>query len=180
MGSSERPTPGSAIFAGMEGTRPLLMEVQALVSPSPLGTPRRTVVGWDSNRLAMILAVLEARAGVSLGQNDVYLNVAGGLRVREPAADLAVAAALLSSLTGTVIPPGTALFGEIALSGVIRPVGQTEARLKEAQKLGLKEAIIAGSAEPPQPRGLSVKAIETIADLVAWAAAQNRGLRRIA
>ena len=100
MGSSERPTPGTAVFAGMEGTRPLLIEVQALVSPSPLGTPRRTTVGWDSNRLAMILAVLEARAGVTIGQNDVYLNVAGGLRVREPAADLAVAAALLSSLTG--------------------------------------------------------------------------------
>ncbi len=105
MGSNERPTPGTAVFAGMEGTRPLLIEVQALVSPSPLGTPRRTTVGWDSNRLAMILAVLEARAGVQIGQNDIYLNVAGGLKVREPAADLAVAAALLSSLTGTVIPP---------------------------------------------------------------------------
>ncbi|MEQ1524290.1 MAG: DNA repair protein RadA, partial [Aestuariivirga sp.] len=134
MGTSDRPTPGTAIFAGMEGTRPLLMEVQALVSPSPLGTPRRTTVGWDSNRLSMILAVLEARAGVIIGANDVYLNVAGGLKVREPAADLAVAAALLSSLTGTVIPHGTAVFGEVALSGAIRPVGQTEARLKEAQK----------------------------------------------
>ena len=158
MGSNERPTPGTAVFAGMEGTRPLLIEVQALVSPSPLGTPRRTTVGWDSNRLAMILAVLEARAGVQIGQNDVYLNVAGGLKVREPAADLAVAAALLSSLTGTVIPPGTAVFGEIALSGAIRPVGQTEARLKEAQKLGLKEAVIAAAAEQPGVKGLKVKA----------------------
>ena len=153
MGSNERPTPGTAVFAGMEGTRPLLIEVQALVSPSPLGTPRRTTVGWDSNRLAMILAVLEARAGVQIGPNDVYLNVAGGLKVSEPAADLAVAAALLSSLTGTVIPPGTAVFGEIALSGAIRPVGQTEARLKEAQKLGLKEAVIAAQAEPPGDQG---------------------------
>ena len=136
MGSSDRPTPGTAIFAGMEGTRPLLMEVQALVSPSPLGTPRRTTVGWDSNRLAMILAVLEARAGVIIGANDVYLNVAGGLKVREPAADLAVAAALLSSLTGTVIPHGTAVFGEVALSGAIRPVGQTEARLEGSAKAG--------------------------------------------
>ncbi len=180
MGSNERPTPGTAVFAGMEGTRPLLIEVQALVAPSPLGTPRRTTVGWDSNRLAMILAVLEARAGIAIGPNDVYLNVAGGLRVKEPAADLAVAAALLSSLTGTVIPPGTAVFGEIALSGAIRPVGQTEARLKEAQKLGLKEAVIAAAAEQPGLKGLKIKPMETIMDLVAWSAAQDRGQRRIA
>jgi DNA repair protein RadA/Sms len=179
MGSSDRPTPGTAIFAGMEGTRPLLMEVQALVSPSPLGTPRRTTVGWDSNRLAMILAVLEARAGVAVGVNDVYLNVAGGLKVREPAADLAVAAALLSSLTGTVIPHGTAVFGEVALSGAIRPVGQTEARLKEAQKLGLREAVVAAATEAVSFKGLKVKSIETISDLVAWTAAQDKGLRRI-
>lgn len=179
MGSSDRPTPGTAIFAGMEGTRPLLMEVQALVSPSPLGTPRRTTVGWDSNRLAMILAVLEARAGVLIGANDVYLNVAGGLKVREPAADLAVAAALLSSLTGTVIPHGTAVFGEVALSGAIRPVGQTEARLKEAQKLGLREAVVAAATEQASFKGLKVKSIETISDLVAWTAAQDKGLRRI-
>ena len=179
MGTSDRPTPGTAIFAGMEGTRPLLMEVQALVSPSPLGTPRRTTVGWDSNRLAMILAVLEARAGVIIGANDVYLNVAGGLKVREPAADLAVAAALLSSLTGTVIPHGTAVFGEVALSGAIRPVGQTEARLKEAQKLGLREAVVAAATEQASFKGLKVKSIETISDLVAWTAAQDKGLRRI-
>ena len=146
-GSTIAPTPGTAIFAGMEGTRPLLIEVQALVSPSPLGTPRRTAVGWDASRLSMVLAVLEARAGIVIGPNDIYLNVAGGLKVREPAADLAVAAALLSSLTGTVIPHGTAIFGEIALSGNIRPVGQTEARLKEAQKLGLQRAVLAAQAE---------------------------------
>ncbi len=180
MGSSENLAPGTAVFAGMEGTRPLLIEVQALVAPSPLGTPRRTTVGWDSNRLAMILAVLEARAGVSIGANDVYLNVAGGLKVREPAADLAVAAALLSSLTGTVIPPGTAIFGEIALSGAIRPVGQTDARLKEAQKLGLKEAVIAAAADPSPSKGLRIKSLETIMDLVAWSAAQEKGQRRIA
>jgi DNA repair protein RadA/Sms len=180
MGPDDRPTPGTAIFAGMEGTRPLLMEVQALVSPSPLGTPRRTAVGWDTNRLAMVLAVLEARAGVVLGPNDIYLNVAGGLKVREPAADLAVAAALLSSLTGTVIPHGTAIFGEIALSGNVRPVSQTEARLKEAQKLGLHRAVIASSSEPQSgSRDLQVKTIETIADLVAWTASQDKGLRRI-
>jgi len=180
MGSDERPTPGTAVFAGMEGTRPLLMEVQALVSPSPLGTPRRTAVGWDTNRLAMILAVLEARAGVTIGANDVYLNVAGGLKVREPAADLAVAAALLSSLTGTIIPHGTAVFGEIALSGAIRPVGQSEARLKEAQKLGLKEAVVAAATEAAGSKGMRIKPLETIMDLVAWTAAQDKGQRRIA
>lgn len=180
MGSSERPASGTAVFAGVEGTRPLLVEVQALVSPSPLGTPRRTAVGWDSNRLAMILAVLDARAGVSLAQHDVYLNVAGGLRLKEPAADLAVAAAILGSMSDTVIPHGTVLFGEIALSGAIRPVGQTEARLKEAQKLGLKEAVIADSGEKSTVRDLETRRLETVADLVAWVASRSKTLRRIA
>jgi DNA repair protein RadA/Sms len=180
MGSSERPSPGTAIFAGVEGTRPLLVEIQALVSPSPLGNPRRTAVGWDSNRLAMILAVLEARAGVQLGQHDVYLNVAGGLRLKEPAADLAVAAALLSSLSDTVIPHGTSLFGEIALSGNIRPVSQTEARLKEALKLGLDEAVTAEIGDLTAPNGLNIKQMSTVNDLVAWVASRAKGLRRIA
>ena len=180
MGSGQHATPGAAIFAGMEGTRPLLIEVQALVSQSVFGTPRRTTVGWDSNRLAMILAVLDARAGVQTGMQDVYLNVAGGLKVREPAADLAAAAALLSSLTGTVIPAGTAIFGEIALSGGIRPVGQTESRLKEAQKLGLKEAVIAAASEVPAVKGLKIRTVESVADLVAWTASQAKGLSRIA
>jgi DNA repair protein RadA/Sms len=180
MGQSERPAPGTAVFAGVEGTRPLLVEVQALVSPSPLGTPRRTTVGWDSNRLAMILAVLEARAGVSLSQHDVYLNVAGGLRLKETAADLAVAAAILGSMSDTIIPHGTVLFGEIALSGAIRPVGQTEARLKEAQKLGLTEAVIASAGEVPAIKGLACKSMETVADVVAWVASRSKGLRRIA
>ncbi len=180
MGTSERPSPGTAIFAGVEGTRPLLVEIQALVAPSPLGNPRRTAVGWDSNRLSMILAVLEARAGISLGQHDVYLNVAGGLRLKEPAADLAVAAALLSSLSDTVIPHGTALFGEIALSGNIRPVSQTESRLKEAQKLGLEDAVIADNGENQTMNGLNIKQMTTVADLVAWVASRAKGLRRIA
>ncbi|MEA1938812.1 MAG: S16 family serine protease, partial [Pseudomonadota bacterium] len=122
--------------AGMEGTRPLLVEIQALISPSPLGTPRRTVVGWDSGRLAMVLAVLETRCGLPTAGNDVYLNVAGGLRVGEPAADFAVAAALVSALTGEPVPSDTAVFGEIGLTGEVRPVGQTEPRIREASKLG--------------------------------------------
>ncbi len=133
---------GSAVFAGMEGTRPVLVEIQALVAPSPLGTPRRAVIGWDSSRLAMVLAVLETRCGVQIGANDVYLNVAGGLRIMEPAADLAVAAALMSSLSGVAVPSDMVIFGEVGLSGEIRNIGQLDARLKEASKLGFKHATI--------------------------------------
>ena len=108
------------MFAGVEGTRPLLVEIQALVAPSALGTPRRAVVGWDTNRLAMLLAVLEARCGVSFASHDVYLNVAGGLKIAEPAADLAAAAALLSSFSGVALPSDRIYFGEISLSGAVR------------------------------------------------------------
>jgi DNA repair protein RadA/Sms len=142
LSTREITAPGAAVFAAIEGTRPLLVEIQALVAPSPLGTPRRAVVGWDSARLAMVLAVLEAHAGVKLSQYDIYLNVAGGLRIAEPAADLAAAAALFSSSSGLSLPPGTVFFGEIALSGAIRPVPQGLARLKEAAKLGFSQAVI--------------------------------------
>ena len=133
---------GAAVFAGMEGSRPLLVEIQALVAPSSLATPRRAVVGWDSARLAMVMAVLEARCGVSLAGNDVYLSVAGGLRIAEPAADLAVATALLSATVDQPAPPKAVIFGEIGLSGEIRSVGQTDLRLKEAAKLGFSEAVM--------------------------------------
>jgi len=139
-GSSSEQISGSAVFAGMEGTRPVLVEVQALVAPAVLGTPRRAVVGWDGTRLAMITAVLDARCGLSVGANDIYLNIAGGLRIVEPAADLAVAAALVSAMTETAVPTDTVVFGEIALSGDVRPVSHTESRLKEAAKLGFAEA----------------------------------------
>jgi DNA repair protein RadA/Sms len=132
---------GAAVFAGMEGTRPMLVEIQALVAPAPYGTPRRAVVGWDSARLAMITAVLDARCGLSFGPSDIYLNVAGGLRIVEPAADLAVAAALVSALTGVPVPAETVVFGEIGLSGEVRAVAQADARLKEAGKLGFTKAI---------------------------------------
>ena len=133
---------GAAVFAGLEGTRPVLVEIQALVAPTAYGTPRRAVIGWDSGRLAMILAVLEARCGIAFGNNDVYLNVAGGFRIVEPAADLAVAAALLSSLTGEPVPTSCVAFGEIGLSGEIRQVSQPDLRLKEAVKLGFTQAIM--------------------------------------
>ncbi len=133
---------GSVVFAGIEGTRPLLVELQALVSPTPHSQPRRAVVGWDSARLAMVLAVLEARCGIPFSGLDVYLNVAGGLKISEPAADLAVAAALLSAREGRQLPADIVVFGEISLSGALRPASQTENRLKEAQKLGFTSALI--------------------------------------
>ena len=134
------PVSGTAVFAGIEGTRPMLAEIQALVAPSPPGSPRRAVVGWDSTRLATVLAVLEARCGVALGGHDIYLSVAGGLRISEPAADLAVAAALMSAHSGIAAPEGSVAFGEIGLSGEVRPVGQRELRIKEAAKLGFGRA----------------------------------------
>lgn len=135
LSGRETQASGASVFAGIEGSRPLLVEIQALVSQSSLGTPRRAVVGWDSGRLSMVLAVLEARCGLGFGGQDVYLNVAGGLRVTEPAADLAVAAALVSSALDQPLPAECVIFGEISLSGTIRPVGQTDARLKEAKNL---------------------------------------------
>ncbi len=162
---------GSAVFAGMEGTRPVLVEIQALVAPSPPGTPRRAVVGWDGNRLAMVLAVLEARCGLTLGANDIYLNVAGGLRIAEPAADLAVAAALISAATQQPVPAQTVVFGEIGLSGEVRPVGQADARLKEAGKLGFAAAWMprrSGTrAGRPAESTLAIQEIARLDDLVA-------------
>jgi len=147
LGDRDAKSPGAAVFAGIEGTRPLLVEIQALVAPSQLGMPRRAVVGWDANRLSMLLAVLEARCGISFGQHDVYLNVAGGLKITEPAADLAAAAALLSSFSGAPIPPDRVHFGEISLSGAIRPAAHMTLRLKEAHKLGFKRAVIPAAGE---------------------------------
>src|SRR5882672_2072247 len=146
LGERTVAAPGAAVFAGMEGTRPLLVEIQALVAPSALGTPRRAVVGWDQSRLAMVLAVLEAHCGVRLGGHDVYLNVAGGLRINEPAADLAAAAALVSSLANAPLPADAVYFGEVSLSGAVRPVAQAAARLKEAAKLGFARAVMPQSA----------------------------------
>ena len=141
LGEGGARAAGSVVFAGIEGSRPVLMEFQALVAPSAYGTPRRAVVGWDSGRLAMILAVLEARCGVGFGDRDVYLNVAGGLKVTEPAADLAAAAALVSSAMDAALPQDCVVFGEISLSGDVRPVARSEMRLKEAAKLGFSRAL---------------------------------------
>ena len=156
---------GAAVFAGMEGTRPLLVEIQALVAPSGLATPRRAVVGWDGGRLAMLLAVLEARCGLVMSTRDVYLNVAGGLRVQEPAADLAVAAAIISSELGRPAPPSAVFFGEVGLAGEVRAVGHAEARLKEAKKLGFQRAIMPGTGKD-WPLGLALDELSRLADLV--------------
>ena len=165
---SERgdPTPGSAVFAGIEGTRPVLCEFQALVAPSPHGQPRRSVVGWDGQRLAMILAVLEARCGIPFTGLDVYLNVAGGMRVTEPAADLAVAAALVSAREDAALPKDAVIFGEISLSGALRPVSQVESRLKEAQKLGFCQALAPASKKIEDIAGITVRPVKDLARFV--------------
>ena len=147
LGDRLASAPGSAVFAGVEGTRPILVEIQGLVVPSGLGTPRRAVVGWDANRLSMLLAVIDARCGISFAQHDVYLNVAGGLKITEPAADLAAAAALLSSISNVALPPHQVYFGEVSLSGAVRPAGHLLTRLKEARKLGFKQAVMPAAGE---------------------------------
>ncbi len=158
--------PGSAVFAGIEGSRPVLVEIQALVARSSAAHPRRAVVGWDSGRLAMVLAVLDARTGLGFAGCDVYLNVAGGLKISEPAADLAVAAALVSSLSQTPTPEESVIFGEISLSGDIRSVSNTPARLKEASKLGFGKALMPKDKKS-ETHGITVNQIERVSDLVA-------------
>lgn len=165
---SERgdPTPGSVVFAGIEGSRPMLSEFQALVAPSPHAQARRSVVGWDGSRLAMILAVLESRCGVPFSGLDVYLNVAGGMRVSEPAADLAVAAALMSAREDTSLPKDGVIYGEISLSGALRPVAQAENRLKEAEKLGFTQAIAPSQKKRGATHGLDMRQYDDLASFV--------------
>jgi DNA repair protein RadA/Sms len=160
--------PGTSVFAGIEGTRPLLVEMQALVVPTMLGTPRRAVVGWDHNRLAMVLAVLEAHCGVRLSGHDVYLNVAGGLRIQEPAADLAAAAALVSSLANAPLPSDAVYFGEISLSG-------TKARAKPSFAASFRRAAVCatGRTVPDTAKteagdaGMALRAVGPLMEIVA-------------
>ena len=165
LNETEADVSGSAVFAGIEGTRPVLCEVQALVSQSSLGAPRRAVVGWDAARLSQLLAVLDARCGLDFGRHDVFLNVAGGLKITEPAADLAAAAALVSSLIDAPLPPKTAVFGEVGLSGAVRPVPQMEARAAEARKLGFEGVLGPRNLEAKK---LSVRNVEHLAEAVAY------------
>ncbi len=173
---------GSAVFAGLEGSRPVLVEIQVLLAPNPGGSPRRSVIGWDSGRLSMLLAVLETRCGLKLAMNDVYLNVAGGLRVTEPAADLAVAAALISAASDVPTDPSMVFFGEIGLSGELRQVAQAELRLKEAAKLGFAQAaspkrVAGGAARIAVPPSLKHLEIGHLTDLVGIA---TSGVKRAA
>ena len=166
LSEREEPAPGSVVFAGIEGTRPVLVEIQALVAQSALANARRTVVGWDSGRLSMILAVLESRCGLSFAGMDVYLNIAGGLRISEPAADLAVAAALISAREDTSLRGDTVVFGEISLSGALRPIAQAEARLKESQKLGFSSAYAPSRMKLAGESGMKVNKVNDIGDFI--------------
>ena len=169
LSDRDRGVPGTAVFAGMEGTRPILVEIQALVAPSLLGTPRRAVVGSDPNRLSMLIAVLEARCNVRFAGHDVFLNVAGGLRLNEPAADLAAAAALLSSFVGRPVPDDTVYFGEVSLTGAVRAVSHMDQRLKEAAKLGFVRAVVPASLAPDrQVAEIALMPISQLDELVAW------------
>jgi len=165
LSSDDSATGGAAVFAAMEGSRPVLAEVQALVAASSYGTPRRSVIGWDSGRLAMLLAVLEARCNVTLAGRDVYLSVAGGYRITEPAGDLAAAAALLSSMSDTAPPERSIFFGEVALSGTLRPVARMEQRLKEAKRLGFQRAFVPDGVSSAV-EGLTITPIKRLSDLV--------------
>lgn len=168
LGEGGERAAGAAVFAGIEGSRPVLVEFQALVAPSAYGTPRRAVVGWDSGRLAMVLAVLEARCGLGFGDRDVYLNVAGGLRITEPAADLAAAAALASSALDAPLPQSCVVFGEVSLSGEVRPVGRMETRMKEAAKLGFGQALAPalGKDDAPPVRLSAVSRLQEAVDRI--------------
>lgn len=175
---SMQPTPGSAHVACLEGTRPLLIEIQALVAASPYGTPQRVAGGFDSRRLALLLAVLEKRAGFALGARDVFLNVVGGLTLSEPAADLGAIVALASSHSERPVRSGTVVFGEAGLTGELRPVRMTAARLGEAERLGFSRAVIAAQGTDPragsahgfgQGRGLSVVEAESVSEAVSLA-----------
>ena len=154
------------VFAGIEGTRPILVVFQALVTPSTLGQPRRNVIGWDGNRLSMVLAVLESRCGISFANHDVYLNIAGGIKINEPAADLAVAGAIFSAKEDIIFPINTVFFGEISLSGAVRQVSQVDNRLKEAQKLGFSEAITAPRNKKKPKDGINIRETVNLRDFV--------------
>lgn len=165
LAGAEAETSGRAVFAAMEGSRPVLSEVQALAGPESAGSPRRSVVGWDGARLSMLLAVFDARCGLRFGMRDVYLSVTGGYRIAEPAGDLAAAAALASALIDRPFPAGSVFFGEVALSGAIRPVGRIEPRLKEAARLGFTRAFAPPGA-PDTVDGMAVHAVTRLQDLV--------------
>jgi len=165
----ERPegASGSVVIPCLEGTRPLLVEIQALVTSSPLGMPRRTAVGVDHNRIALLVAVLAKRMGMELGDQDIFVNVAGGLRVDEPAADLGIISAMMSSFLDRPVPTDVVLFGEVGLAGEIRGVSQPELRMKESRKLGFSRCILSSSnlQGTKIPEEMTATGVSSIQDL---------------
>jgi len=159
--------PGSAVLPTLTGSRPLLVETQALVSPTSFPSPRRMAVGLDANRVVLLVAVLERFARLGLADRDVFLNVVGGLALREPAADLAVAAALVSACRSVPLPADTVYFGEVGLLGEIRPVGSAEARLREAAAHGFRRAVVTRTDGLRPPKKIQLVEIATIEDLAA-------------
>ena len=165
LGDRANIASGSAVTALMEGTRPLLVEIQALAAKAGFGTPQRVATGFDTRRLALLLAVLDKRAGLSFAQLDVFVNVVGGVRLHEPAGDLAVAAALASSVYDTPLPPNAIFLGEVGLGGEIRPVSQSERRLAEAAKMGLTTAYLAERGIPKRLRDVTAVGVRTVGDV---------------
>jgi len=166
LGHRDRPVSGSAVAAMIEGTRPILVEIQALVSPTAFGMPRRTTVGIDSGRLAMLLAVLEKRVGLHLSDQDVFANAVGGLKLTEPASDLAAALAIWSSFRDHPLPDGLVALGEVGLSGEIRPVPLIDQRLREAVKLGFRRAVIPVTGSPESIPGAELIRVHHLAEAV--------------
>jgi DNA repair protein RadA/Sms len=169
---AERPVdvPGSVVIASLEGTRPILVELQALVSPSSLGTPRRTTLGMDPNRVALLVAILEKKMGLQMTGHDIFLNVAGGVRLDEPAADLGAVIAVASSFLNRPVDPHTLLAGEVGLAGEVRAIGQAEARVREGAKLGFRRCIVPESSrrQLPAVEGVEVKGVQSLGE--AWEA----------
>ncbi|HMO56874.1 MAG TPA: DNA repair protein RadA [Roseiflexaceae bacterium] len=172
-------TPGSAVVVTMEGTRPILVEVQALTSTTASAQPRRTANGFDVNRLLMLIAVLSKRVGLPLFNQDVYVNIVGGLRITEPAADLAVATAIASSFRNQRVDPDSVLIGEIGLSGELRSIGHMERRLGEAAKLGFRRAIIPRASAAPQIDGFTLAMVPSVVEAVDLALGGRASQRRV-
>ena len=166
LGERDDAGSGSAVSVALQGARPLLVEIQALVSTAVYGTPQRSGTGFDLRRLNMLLAVLEKRCGFKLAQFDVFLNLAGGLKIHDPANDLAVVAAILSSSLDLPLDKRTAFAGEVGLNGEIRPVARLEQRMAEASRLGMERMLISGHGKPPRsPKGLSVVPVMGVNDV---------------
>jgi DNA repair protein RadA/Sms len=167
---AERPVdvPGSVVISSVEGTRPILVELQALVSPTAFGTPRRTTIGVDHNRIALLVAILEKKMGLQMTGHDIFVNVAGGVRIDEPAADLGAIVAVASSFLDRPVDPSTLILGEVGLAGEVRAVGQVETRVREGAKLGFKRCIVPEGSrrQLPEIGGVDVRGVQSLRE--AW------------